>query len=288
MIQAILLSMRPRQWVKNIVVFVPLVFGLRLLRIDLAISSILVFLTYTAMMGAVYIFNDILDYENDRLHPIKKLRPIASGQLSFRKGWAAVLILALISLFFAFCINVQLGILMIFVIIINWLYSCYLKQVVIVDVVCFSLFYIFRLLAGALVVEVALSHWVIICTGLLAMFVGFGKRRSELVLMQKKANKQRKVLSSYSVPYLDLCLVIMSSAAILTYILYTVSEQAIYYSGNKLYFTVPFVIYGVMRYLFLVIEKNKGEDPIRIFLRDKGMIGTFILWLILFGFFLYG
>ncbi|MBI2471277.1 MAG: decaprenyl-phosphate phosphoribosyltransferase [Planctomycetes bacterium] len=277
----ILLSMRPEQWIKNFFVFTALLFSKNLLNLPKGIEAIIGFIIFCMITGCAYIINDLIDLEKDELHPIKSRRQLASGQL--RKGTAVklVVLVCLAGLFLAFYMNVLFGIIVLTYYLLNIGYSIYLKNFVIIDVVSIAAGFVLRVLGGAVIISVVASQWLILCTILLSLFLGFSKRRHELILLNDSATIHRSVLEHYSPYFLDQMIAVVTASTLICYALYTMSKDTIEKLGtSKLIYTIPFVLYGIFRYLYLVHQKEEGGSPTEIMFTDKPMIINICLWVI--------
>lgn len=274
MLKYILISMRPKQWYKNLVLFIGIVFSLNLFNLNLWADSISAFAIFCILSGSIYILNDILDLEKDRNHPSKKERPLASGRLQKSHALIFAMVFIFIALFGAYMLNLQFLIISVVFFLLILVYSFFLKEIVIIDIMVISLGFVLRAMAGALAIGVYVSPWLIICAFLLALFLALGKRRHELVLLKEKASNHRKILGGYSKDMLDQMTNITTSALIMSYSLYTFFSGKIY-----IMITIPFAFYGLFRYIFLVHAKNMGGEPEMLF-KDRGMIITMILWVI--------
>jgi 4-hydroxybenzoate polyprenyltransferase len=281
MLRALLKTMRPRQWVKNGVIFAALVFDHHLFQLAPLARTMAGFLLLCALSSTVYIVNDLADIEKDRQHPKKRLRPLASGALKKETALAAAIILVVVTLPLAFWLDWRFGIVAIIYLAQNLLYSLWLKHYVIVDVLLVALGYLLRISAGALIIQVAISPWLYICMTLLALFMGFGKRRGELVLMDRNGNSNgqasRKVLEEYTVPFLDELINLVSSATVMAYSLYTFSAENLP-KNHAMMVTIPFVLYGIFRYLYLIHIRGEGGAPEELVLTDRPLQITFFLW----------
>lgn len=275
----LLYSIRPKQWIKNLFIFLPLIFGRKLFSYPENLDVMVAFCLFSITSGAVYLLNDLMDMKNDQVHPLKKLRPIASGKLNLSKVLLMAIILSFLSIGLAFILNRHLGLIMLIYLLFNLIYTKMLKNFVIVDVFCIGGFFLLRIMAGSAVAGVEMSHWIIAMTVLLALFLGFIKRRQELIILQQKAALHRKVLSKYSVYFIDQMIVVLTSSIVVVYMLYTVDTRTIsIFGSNHLMYTLPFVYYGIFRYLY-VINKNFGQgDPTSILFSDSKMQLNLILW----------
>lgn len=281
---ALIALMRPRQWIKNVVVFAGIVFAGRLESMVFLQHVIGAFAIFCVASSGIYVFNDLLDVDRDRLHPEKRLRPIAAGQVG--KGTAFALSLALwaATTFLAFRLGPRFGLTVAAFIALNVLYTVWLKRGAIIDVLSISVSFMLRAIGGVQVLRdidasVALSHWLLLCTFFLALVMSFGKRRSELVLLDASASSHRTSLREYSVEFLDMIVPLVSTCAILAYSIYTIWPDTVRRLGtDKLVYTVPFVVYGFLRYLLLVRERGLGGNPSEILFRDRALLASVVAW----------
>jgi 4-hydroxybenzoate polyprenyltransferase len=274
-------ALRPKQWIKNFFIFLPLIFGGKLFIFPSNALTVAAFVIFSLAASTVYLVNDIIDIEKDKLHPTKRLRPIASGRVSIVRGLVAASILGIFSLSLAFSFSIYFGFVILAYFAFNLAYSLFLKNRVIIDVFCIGVFFLLRIIAGSLIAEVRLSHWVIIMTVLLALFLGFGKRRQELELLKRKALHHRYVFTKYNLYFIDQMIAVITSSIVVSYMLYVVDPGTVKQVGGKyLLFSVPFVYYGIFRYLYLIHKIKKDGDPTRILLSDKMMQGNVVLWIV--------
>jgi len=280
MLRALAELARPRQWPKNGVVLTALIFAgqaTHIVQVELAFLAVGIF---CLLSSAVYTLNDLVDREKDRLHPRKKTRPLASGTVT--PGTAVIFMVALlvISLGTAWVINLNLFLCAMAYLILNVLYSFWIKNVVIVDVMSIAMGFVLRAYAGAFAIDVPASKWLLINALLLAMFLGFGKRRHELVQLDDTATKHRKILDRYSPYLLDQLMAVVTPSVVVVYMLYTFSPEVSEKLGTEnLFMTIPFVIYGVFRYLYLIHKEEKGGSPTRILVGDRPILFAVVLWL---------
>lgn len=282
LIHALIESVRPYQWIKNMLVFVALVFSKNMFHFPLFLKTLAAFGLFCLLSGAVYLINDVVDLEADRLHPIKKYRPIPSGRLP--KKWAIgfAFLLASVSLLVSFELDPSFGRVAFVYFILFVSYSLVFKKLLIMDMIIVALAYVLRAVAGAEVIHVSISHWLILCTAFLALFIVISKRRHELVVLGNGSISSREVLSGYNALFLDQMIGISSVASLVFYAMYTISNDTMVHLGHrKLLLTLPFVGYGIFRYLYLVYIKNHGGSPELIFLKDKAMIVNLVFWGIL-------
>ncbi len=276
---SLLATMRPRQWTKNVLfVFPAIVFSENLFELDLLARVIVCCLLLILSSGCVYIINDLADREADRAHPNKRRRPIASGALPASRAKAAAVLLFALSLFSAYQFDEGLALLIAFYFGLQLAYSLYIKHIVILDVLAVALGFVLRLLAGGLAIDVSLSPWLYASAGLLALFLAIGKRRQELASLGENAARARPAFARYNLPLLDDMLRIVTSATTITYILYTVESPTMVRHGEHLgLITVPIVIYGLFRYLYLIHVEERGGAPDEVLLNDRPLQATIAL-----------
>lgn len=281
------LSARPGDWVKNLFVLAPLFFSVNFFRYQLTARAGLAFTLFCLLSSGVYLLNDMLDLQDDRRHPQKSRRPLASGQLKVSTAATSAAAMLLLSIGMSFLLDLEFGLVALAYLLLNLLYSKYLKRVVILDVFCLAGGFVLRVVGGAAVIDVELSRWLIICTVPLALFLGFSKRRSEMLLEAEVVN-HRRVLSQYNKLFLDMSIGILTAATVISYALYTISEETIAKFGtNRLMLTIPFVLYGVFRYLYLVYGKSGGGNPSQALLTDLPLMAAVIAWALVAGVILY-
>ena len=267
-VQDMIGCLRVRQWTKNILVFSALIFSQHANNVPYVVQSLVAFFLFSFTASAGYIFNDIIDSVNDREHPLKKTRPISSGRVSIRTAWAFFLILMVSMLTLSFWLDIEFGLVLLIYVILQILYSLSLKHIVILDVFVVSLGFLFRVIAGAVVIDVEISRWILVCTMLLALFLILSKRRHELTLLEENADTHRSILKEYSPYLLDQMIGIVTSATLVAYMIYTLSDETVAKFGSNMVLTVPFVLYGIFRYLYLIHKKNAGGQPEEILLSD--------------------
>ncbi|MHB9030619.1 MAG: decaprenyl-phosphate phosphoribosyltransferase [Candidatus Latescibacterota bacterium] len=261
-------SLRIRQWTKNILLFAALVFAGRAFDPGSLVRSIEAFALFCVVSGAVYVLNDIIDVAKDREHPVKRLRPLASGRVSLRTAWALFILLALTGIPLSFALGVPFGGVTVGYFLLQIAYTLRLKHVVIVDVFVISIGFLLRVIAGALAVGVAVSNWILVCTMLLALFLALSKRRHELTLLEGQADRHRVSLREYSPYLLDQMIGVVTSATLVTYLIFTLSPETMAKFGSNMVLTVPFVLYGIFRYLYLVHTRDGGGRPEETLLTD--------------------
>lgn len=284
----IFLTLRPRQWTKNVVVFAALVFSHRLFEPEFFFKTILAFFLFCFVSGSVYILNDLVDLEQDRKHPQKSKRPLASGKLNPSTAITFGIIIMIVSIITSYRLSVPFGIVATSYLILQIIYSFYLKHLVILDVFSVAAGFVLRVVAGAEVIQVPISSWLLICTILLSLFLAMSKRRHELILLEENAIHHRKILYEYSPYFLDQMISVVTSSTVVAYALYTMSEETVKkFHTDNLKYTIPFVIYGIFRYLYLIHQKNEGGSPERILLNDKPLIINILLYGLVVGLILY-
>lgn len=287
-LHGIWLELRPYQWIKNSLVLAPLLFSQNLLVLGAAGRSLIAFVLFCLISSSVYLLNDIFDREQDRLHPQKRARPLAKGDIGAGTAVALMGILLLVALGAALAFSKPLAFVLGLYWCINVLYSRWLKHQVILDVFVVASGFLLRVSGGALAIDVQMSHWLLLCTTLLALFLGFTKRRHELSILTDEASNHRHVLGEYSVQFLDMMIGIVTASTVMSYALYTVSpETVLRFRTDALLLTVPFVLYGIFRYLYLVYQKNRGGDPTRDVMTDPSIIINLCLWALTTGVIIY-
>jgi len=281
-------TMRLKQWAKNIFIFSALIFDRKLLDVSSFLHTLAGTALFSLVASAVYIFNDIADRESDLQHPTKKNRPIASGQLPLQTAWAAGIILLLVSLPLAYLLSPAFLAICVIYFTLNLTYSTKLKHIPLIDVLILASFYLLRVASGTTLIAVErFSPWLYVVTSLFALFIGLGKRRAELVLQINNSGNSRPVLDGYSVDLLDQLITIVAGTTIVTYSLYTFSAPSLP-ENHSMMLTIPFVLYGIFRYLYL-IQTGEGGAPEDIALSDRPLQAAILLWilLILLVFYLY-
>jgi 4-hydroxybenzoate polyprenyltransferase len=278
MLRALLKTMRPRQWAKNVFIFAALVFDKQLLNPDSFLRTLAGFALFCLISSSVYIFNDLADVEADRQHPDKKNRPIASGKLSVGMAWAAGIVLVIVTLGLSFFLTRGFETVIAIYFIINMAYSKWLKHIPILDVLIIATGFVLRVHAGVTLIQVQrFSPWLYVVMTLLALFLGFGKRRAELALLAQGAGSHRKVLDGYTLPLLDQYIMIVSGTTIVAYSLYTFSAPNVP-ENHSMMLTIPFVVYAIFRYLYLIEVEHAGGAPEEILLSDRPFQVAMFLW----------
>jgi len=286
-LKEILLTMRLKQWSKNLLIFAGPIFAHKLFDLSVLYASIAGFFIFCLLSGIVYIVNDIVDRENDRNHPLKKNRPIARGTLKVSAASMVAIILLIVSLGSAFYLKKEFGYYSVFYLILQLFYSFLLKQMVILDVLTIAVGFVIRALAGTVLAGAEFSAWLLICTLLLALFLAICKRKNEILILNSAGVKHRKTLEFYSEPLLDQMIAVVTSSTVMAYALYTLDKRTRLLVSERLYFTIPFVLYGIFRYLYLVYKKNRGGEPSEILIADIPFLINLILWGICIFWFIY-
>jgi len=278
-LRGLIKTMRPQQWIKNAIVYAALVFDGKLFDPELFLRTTFVAICFALVSSSVYIMNDLVDIEKDRQHPRKRTRPLPSGRLDPRFAMVAGVLLAVLGIGGALWLDPMVGLVIILYVLQNVAYSFYLKNVVIIDVMVLSLGFLLRALAGALVVDVAnFSPWLYVCVALLALFLGFGKRRHEIALLDDGAGAHRASLQQYNLPMLDQIISIVTTSTLVAYTLYAIEAQTAIVSGGRMLLTVPFVLYFIFRYLYLIHVEEKGGAPDELLLKDRPLLINTALW----------
>ncbi len=285
----LLICLRPYQWVKNGIVFGGLVFSHSMMEGRAVQLSVMAFVVFCLASSGIYILNDLHDLKEDRQHPAKRLRPIAAGRLNSGLAGIVCLLLLGISVWAGLKIQTGFGGVLIAYVVLNLAYTFALKYAMVVDVMAVAVGYVLRAVAGAVVIGVTASPWLILCTLMLAVLIGFGKRRGELTLLQEGAENHRRSLKGYSVPLLDLMMAIAAASVVMTYALYTLAtETTARFGTSGLVLTAPSVMYGVFRYLYLVQKRNEGGDPSRLLMTDLPTLINVAIWFVIVCFIVYG
>ena len=271
-------TMRPRHWVKNGLLFIPLIFDKQLTNWPALSRIVLGFVLFCLLSSVIDIINDLVDLEADRNHPLKKLRPLPSGSLKISTARKTGILLTLLVFIPATLLSLEFALIGLAYLVLNLAYSAWLKHAPILDVMILASFYVLRVGAGvALITVVRFSPWLYVFATFLALYLGIGKRRAELYLLAEEANSHRKSLGEYTLPLLDQLILIVSSSAIITYSLYTFSAPNLP-ANHTMMLTIPFVIYGIFRYLYLLQVKHYGGEPEEVLLTDRPLQATILLW----------
>jgi 4-hydroxybenzoate polyprenyltransferase len=280
----VLLTMRPRQWIKNSFVFAALAFSeQRLWTQPLPVlQTLAAFALFSLAASSIYLVNDLVDIEKDRVHPKKCHRPLASGKLSPAIAVGATVSLIAFSLPMSYLLDPDGGFLLVllaYIVIQGLLYSYYLKNIVILDILTIAAGFVLRTLAGGAVLDVTITPWLMVCMGLLAVFLGIGKRRHELMLLTHGAGEHRRILREYSVPMLDQMISIVTASIIMAYSMATFSAPAVPREPYPmLMITIPFVVYGIFRYLYLIYQRDEGGSPEELVMKDVPLAASIALW----------
>jgi 4-hydroxybenzoate polyprenyltransferase len=275
----LLVSLRPHQWSKNLLVFAGLLFSRRLFDLAAFFETVAAFAIFCALSGVVYLTNDVLDRHTDRNHPLKSRRPIASGLISLPLALGSAVAIALAALLGSTALGWRFSLVAVGYLVLNSMYSAFLKHVVILDVLTIAVGFVLRAAAGAVAINVAISHWLFVCTILLALFISLAKRRHEIVLLAEGATTHRPILGEYSAYLLDQMIGIAAGSSLVAYILYTISpENAEKFGTPWLDLTIPFPLYGIFRYLYLVHRRDGGGSPADMLLSDYPLLACVVCW----------
>lgn len=266
--------LRPKQWTKNMFVFAGVIFSKNFFNLILIEKTLLAFLFFCMISSSVYVLNDMIDVNKDKIHPKKKDRPLATGTIKMWQAGILLLILSIVSIIFSFKLNEYFGYIIITYFTMNTLYSLKLKHIVIVDIMIIATGFVLRAVSGAVVIDVLISPWLLICTIFLALFLALNKRKNELLVLDENAKEHRKILDEYSIELINQMLPIVTSGTIISYALYT-------FTGTRtvaMMVTIPFVLYGVFRYQYLALNKGMGGSPELVLLKDAPLIINIMLW----------
>ncbi|HIM94077.1 MAG TPA: prenyltransferase [Campylobacterales bacterium] len=280
--------MRPHQYIKNIFIFIPLFFALKITNTGLLLDSFIAFAAFSMAASSVYILNDYFDIEDDKNHPKKRFRPLASGGVSKKEGIIMMILLFVGSMALISCFSFSAVAILLFYVMMNITYSLYLKHIAILDVIIIAIGFVLRLFMGSVVTGIVLSHWIVIMTFLLALFMALAKRRDDVLIYENTGKKMRRVVDGYSLQFLDIAMAIMASVVIVSYVMYTSSVDVMERMNSQhLYLTALFVIMGVMRYLQIAFVFLDSGSPTQIVLKDRFIQMTLVSWLVSFVWILY-
>jgi 4-hydroxybenzoate polyprenyltransferase len=278
-IRNLLISLRPEQWTKNLLVFAALIFAERLFDPRAVAAAVAAFAIFCALSSVVYLINDVADRQSDRQHPLKRVRPIASGALPVSSALTAAVLVGVAALAAAFALGWEFGLVAVVYLALLGTYSGLLKHIVIIDVLTISIGFLLRAVAGAVAIDVVISHWLFVCTILLALFIALAKRRHELVLLAGGAIEHRRILGEYSPYLLDQMIGVVTASTLIAYIFYTVSPETTAKFGTEwLGLTIPFPLYGIFRYLYLVHQREGGGSPADLLINDRPLLACVTLW----------
>src|SRR5262245_16086629 len=286
---SLLISLRPSQWTKNLIIFGALMFGQRLLDPRSFAYATAAFVIFCGLSGVVYLINDVADRDADRRHPVKMYRPIASGELPVRTALTAAVVIGTAAIAGAFWLRPLFGVLAVCYLGLLALYSGPLKHIVIIDVLTIAIGFVLRAAAGAVAIDVPISHWLYVLTILLALFLALSKRRHEIVLLADRATGHRRILEEYSPYLLDQMISVVTASTLVAYAFYTVSPETVAKFGTDLLgLTLPFPLYGIFRYLYLVHQKEGGGSPAEMLLTDRPLLICVALWALAVAIIIYG
>jgi 4-hydroxybenzoate polyprenyltransferase len=286
---SLVLSLRPSQWTKNLIIFAGLMFGQRLQDVHAVLYAVGAFAVFCVLSGVVYLLNDVADRESDRSHPVKRHRPVASGDLPVPVALTAAAVLGALALACGFWLRPAFGVIGAIYVALLACYSGPLKHIVIIDVLTIAIGFVLRAAAGAVVIEVPISHWLLFLTILLALFLALSKRRHELVLLADGATSHRRILGEYTPYLLDQMIAVVTASTLVAYAIYTVSPETVEkFHTQMLGLTLPFPLYGIFRYLYLVHQREGGGSPAEMLLNDRPLLMCVALWAAAVGFIIYG
>ena len=278
--KSLLKLLRPHQYIKNLFIFLPLFFALKVTQGDLLVAAFLAFVAFSLTASSVYVFNDYLDIEDDRQHPKKRTRPLASGEVSKNQAKGLMAGLVIIGTGLMAWINLDAFFVLLFYVVLNLAYTLRLKHVAVLDVAIIALGFVLRLFVGSFVTGVPLSMWIVVMTFLLALFLALAKRRDDVLIYLETGQKMRKVVDGYNLKFLDSAMVIMASVVIVAYTLYTISADVTSRLHSEyLYLTVIFVILGIMRYMQIAFVEEDSGSPTRVMLKDRFLLIVVVGWL---------
>jgi len=276
--KALLKTMRPKQWTKNVFLFAALVFDRKLTNVDAILHTVAGAIVFSLVASVVYIINDIADVQADRQHPVKQKRPIAAGKLPIRVAWGMAILLILVAFPAAYWLSPAFALIALLYLVLNLTYSKWIKHVALLDIIVLASFYLIRVAAGVTLIDVVrFSPWIYVFTTFLSLLIGTGKRRAELSELADGPAAQRRVLDGYTLGFLDQLITLASGMTIITYSLYTFSAPNLP-ENHAMMFTIPFIIYGVMRYQYLLQVQNTGSAPEDLVLSDRPLQIAIVLW----------
>ena len=287
-IKDILRLIRPHQYIKNFFIFMPLFFSGQIGNTELLLNVVIAFVAFSITASAIYVLNDYHDIEEDKQHPKKKYRPLASGSISKSQAIIIMPVLLVVGSTLMLSLSLKAGEILAAYVVMNIAYSFYLKYVAILDVVIIAIGFVLRLFIGSMVTGTSLSMWIVIMTFLLALFMALGKRRNDVLIYLEAGKKMRKVIGDYNLQFLDTAMSIMASVVIIAYIIYTITPEIVARVNSEyLYLTALYVVLGVMRYLQVSLVLKDSGSPTRVVLKDRFMQLTLIGWVLTFGWILY-
>lgn len=289
MFRDILVSMRPRQWTKNLILFAGLIFSQSLATPHLLLKTVAAFGLFSLLSGSLYLLNDLVDLKEDREHPLRSKRPLASGRLGLKPALISAIFFILLSLGLSSLLSRMFFMVAVIYLGLSLAYSSVLKRIVILDVLAIAFGFVLRAIAGAVVIDVEISTWLLVCTVLLALFLALSKRRHELILLEgSDSDLRRKTLSEYSPRLLDQMISVVTASTLMAYVLYTMAPETISkFQTRGLGLTIPFVLYGIFRYLYLIHRREEGGAPERTLLTDLPLLTDIGLWIVAVGLIIY-
>lgn len=288
MIRDFVILMRPRQWVKNLFIFLPLFFALRITDLSLLVRAGMAFICFCFLAGGIYTFNDYHDREEDKRHPRKKMRPLAAGRVSAKAALTMAALLVISGMVGSWLLGINLFYLAFFYLLLNIFYTLKIKHVAILDIFSVALGFVIRIFVGGFVTGLTIYPWIVVMTFLLALFLAIGKRREDVVIFMQNARETRKSVNGYTLHFIDNAMIAMAAITIVSYLMYTMSEEVTAKFGTDyLYVTAVFVMLGLMRYLQITMVEGRSADPTDVLLRDKFIQIVLAGWIITFGLLIY-
>jgi len=287
-LKAVIILMRPHQYIKNLFIFLPLFFALEITNTNLLLNALLAFVAFSISASSIYIFNDYMDIEVDRLHPKKRKRPLASGEVSKKSAKSLIAILSIIGISLMAVVSLKALYVLLLYMGLNIAYTLHLKHIAILDITIIAIGFVLRLFVGAFATDIKLSMWIVVMTFLLALFMALAKRRDDVLIYLNTGKKMRKVIDGYNLQFLDTAMAIMASVVIVAYTIYTTSSEVVARVHSEyLYLTALFVILGVLRYLQITFVEEESGSPTKIVLKDRFMQFVLLGWIITFVWILY-
>lgn len=279
---------RPQQYLKNLFIFLPLFFSIKIQEVELLINTCIAFISFSLCASSIYILNDYRDIENDKKHPEKKLRPLASEKIKLKTAFSIMIVFMISGIFGMSYLSINASICLILYIVMNILYSIKLKQIALIDVVCIAIGFVLRVFVGIHVINATTSMWIIVMTFLLALFLALAKRRDDVLIYNQTGQKMRKVIDGYNLQFLDVSMTMMGGVVIVAYLMYCVSPEVIARTGSdQLYITALFVIIGIMRYMQITFVRENSGNPTKILIKDRLIHAVLILWISTFTYLIY-
>lgn len=270
--------LRPKQWLKNTIVFIPLVFAKDLLNPALLVKSVIAFICFCALSSGIYIINDVIDRDKDRKHPTKRSRPIAAGKIAVKSAVIASVVLLFVAILGSLWFQITFGIIAIAYVVLELSYSLKLRNIAFLDAFCVAGGFILRLAGGTVAIGAPYSIWAFMCIGFMALFISFAKRRTELLQLGEESANHREALSQYNVPFLEQIMLLFLTSTVGVYCIFVLSPETVAKFGSYFALTIPFALYGLIRYFYSIYCKNSSEDPVVNILGDRSLLVSCVLW----------